>query len=165
MALCKCSDIGASLEPNASVYTWQELLGNRARFIAMIIAKKLHVNNRKKAGKSNQLTMLKANQKSWYATTYCTIECCKSAWHSTTVEMKREVWRCVKPSFIFFSKLVRLWVGLSRLGMEKLFTIDTWAANESKAHAPSSFGLQSLKSLNSFLSSCHQQAKFQKWLA
>ena len=28
----------------------QELLGNRARFIEMIIAKKLHVNNRKKAG-------------------------------------------------------------------------------------------------------------------
>merc|ERR1712048_152991 len=37
----------------------KELLGNRARFIAMIIAKKLHVNNRKKADVVKDLTRLK----------------------------------------------------------------------------------------------------------
>lgn len=37
----------------------KELLGNRARFIAMIIAKKLHVNNRKKADIVKDLTRLK----------------------------------------------------------------------------------------------------------
>jgi len=37
----------------------KELLGNRARFIEMIIAKKLHVNNRKKADIVKDLTRLK----------------------------------------------------------------------------------------------------------
>jgi len=37
----------------------KELLGNRARFIAMIIAKKLHVNNRKKADVVKDLTRFK----------------------------------------------------------------------------------------------------------
>merc|ERR1740133_434972 len=37
----------------------KELLANRARFIAMIIAKKLHINNRKKADICKDLTRLK----------------------------------------------------------------------------------------------------------
>merc|ERR1712129_606084 len=37
----------------------KELLGNRARFIAMIIAKKLHINNRKKVDIVKDLTRLK----------------------------------------------------------------------------------------------------------
>jgi len=37
----------------------KELLGNRARFIGMIIAKKLHINNRKKADIVKDLTRLK----------------------------------------------------------------------------------------------------------
>merc|ERR1712190_446465 len=37
----------------------KELLSNRARFIGMIIAKKLHVNNRKKADVVKDLTRLK----------------------------------------------------------------------------------------------------------
>merc|ERR1712039_939752 len=37
----------------------KELLGNRARFIAMIIAKKLHINNRKKADVVKDLSRLK----------------------------------------------------------------------------------------------------------
>merc|ERR1712190_565203 len=37
----------------------KELLSNRARFIAMIIAKKLHINNRKKADVVKDLSRLK----------------------------------------------------------------------------------------------------------
>merc|ERR1719450_791628 len=37
----------------------RDLLSNRARFIALIIAKKLHINNRKKADIVNDLTKLK----------------------------------------------------------------------------------------------------------
>merc|ERR1712072_1202108 len=37
----------------------RDLLGNRARFIGMIIAKKLHINNRKKADVVKDLTRLK----------------------------------------------------------------------------------------------------------
>merc|ERR1719450_851121 len=37
----------------------RDLLSNRARFIALIVAKKLHINNRKKADIVNDLTKLK----------------------------------------------------------------------------------------------------------
>ena len=51
----------------------EELLGNRARFIGMIIAKKLHINNRKKVGqkiKASECSMIPLNSISVHTCSY-----------------------------------------------------------------------------------------------